>query len=206
MQTSFIFSILRAIRRARVGILTIAATYAISIAVGIIMVHAGNSFALDYGNRLVGQAQKGSTLQAVGRNENLKAAFLDFGGNLFIGAIPKTVTGIAVIGPYPFVAYQGWIGGIVSVRRDHSSRLNDIRSATYYLVTLLLQVLAYSLAIGGGVNLGVAMLKPAGYYQDKKWLSLFPREALRDLARIYVLVVPIFLIASMWEFLGPWNF
>ena len=55
------------------------------------------------------------------------------------------------------VAYQGWVGGIVSVRGDHNSRLNEFRPAFYYLLTLLLQVIPYSLAIGGGVNVGIAL-------------------------------------------------
>jgi hypothetical protein len=34
---------------------------------------------------------------------------------------------------------------------------------------------------------------------------MIPKEALRDVGRIYALVIPIFLIASLWEFLSPWN-
>jgi hypothetical protein len=30
-------------------------------------------------------------------------------------------------------------------------------------------------------------------------------EALRDLLRIYALVIPILLVASLWEVLSPWN-
>lgn len=113
VRPGFISSIFRAVRRARLGILLIAATYFVSIAVGIISVHAGNSFALGYRDRLVGKAQEGIILQSVGRNDNLKAALLDFSANLFIGSVPKALTGISIIGPFPFVAYQGWIGGIV---------------------------------------------------------------------------------------------
>jgi hypothetical protein len=29
-----------------------------------------------------------------------------------------------------------------------------------------------------------------------------PKEALRDAARIYMLVVPLFAVASLWEFLA----
>ena len=122
-----------------------------------------------------------------------------------MGAVPKTISGFSVILAYPLVAYQGWIGGIVSVHADHTSRLNDPHSATYYLLTLFLQLLPYSLAVGAGVNGGVAMLRPQPWYQGKKWLGLFPREALLDVARIYALVAPLLLIASLWEFLSPWN-
>lgn len=91
------------------------------------------------------------------------------------------------------------------MRGDHSSRLNDPRSAVYYLSTLLLQLVPFSLATGAGVNLGVSLFRPPVYYQSQKWLGPFPREALRDLAWIYALVIPLFLLASLWEFLSHWN-
>ncbi len=199
-------NISRAIHRARYPILTIVGTYILSVLVGIIMVHAGNKFALTYGDRLVGTAQQTSTGQAVQRGDNLRAALSDFAGNLTIGALPKTLMGFGIVFPYPWVAYQGWVGGIVSVRRDHTSRLNDLRSATYYLLTLILQLIPYSLAVGAGVNVGVSLFRPLADYQGPKWLGLFPKEALRDLGWVYVLVMPLFLVASLWEFLGPWNF
>ena len=203
----FIASIARAIRRAKWSVLTIAAIYVISITTGILMVHAGNSFALRQRDQIVNQAsQSGSVRQAANSGNNLRAALLDFTGNLFLGAAPKTLSGIGVIFPYPFVAYQGWVGGIVAVRGDHTSRLNDPRSAFYYLLTLILQVIPYSLAIGAGVNAGIAMFRPAEYYKGEKLLGLIPKEALRDIGRIYALVVPLLLLASLREFLGPWNF
>jgi uncharacterized membrane protein SpoIIM required for sporulation len=203
----FLVSIRRAIQRAKWSILTIAATYFLSITVGIVMVHAGSPLALKSRDQIVNQAnQQSRTMQAANQGNGFQAALLDFAGNLFAGAVPKTVSGLAIIFPYPLVAYQGWVGGIVSVRGDHSSRLNDPRSAFYYLLTLVMQVIPYSLAVGAGVNAGMAMFRPAEVYQGEKWLDLVPKEALRDIGRIYALVVPLFLLASLWEFLGPWNF
>jgi hypothetical protein len=202
----FIPTVFRAMSRACYVIATVGITYALAILVGIVMVHTGNPFALDYRDRLVHQAaQQDPAAQAASRGSHLSAAFWDFSGNLFLGAVPKTISGFAVIFPYPWVAYQGWIGGIVSVDGDHTSRFDEWRSAIYYLLTLFLQVSAYSLAVGAGVNVGVALFRPAPYYQGKPWLGLFPSEALRDLARIYAVVIPLFLIASLWEFLSPWN-
>jgi uncharacterized membrane protein SpoIIM required for sporulation len=202
----FITGVVRAIGRARRSIITVAGTYGVSILIGMIMVHAGNLFALTYRDQLVDRAtQQGPVALAVGQGDNLQAALWDFAGNLVLGAVPKTVSGFAIIFPYPMVAYQGWVGGIVSVRGDHTSRLNDPRSAGYYLLTLLLQVIPYSLAVGAGVNVGVALFRPPPYYQDQKWLGIFPKEALRDMGRIYVLVIPLFLVASLWEFLSLWN-
>jgi hypothetical protein len=100
---------------------------------------------------------------------------------------------------------QGWVGGIVSVLDDHTSRLDDPRSAFYYLLTLFLQLIPYSLAVGAGVNVGIALFRPPPYYQGQKWLGIFPAEAMRDIGRIYLVVIPLFLAASLWEFLSPWN-
>ena len=113
--------------------------------------------------------------------------------------------GVGVVFPFPWVAYQGWVGGIVCVRGDHSSRFDDARSAAYYLLTLGLQVASYSLAVGAGVNVGVALFRPGRDYQGSKWHGFLPGEAVRDVARIYALAIPLFLAASLWEFLSPWN-
>ncbi len=197
----------RAIYRARWSSLSIAAVYVISILVGILLVHSGNGFALKQRDRIVNQAnQQSSISQAANQGNNFRAALLDFGGNLFLGAIPKTVSGLGIVFPYPLVAYQGWIGGIVSVRSDHTSRFNDPRPAFYYLLTLLLQIIPYSLAVGAGVNAGMSLFRPAAYYQGGKLFGFIAKEALWDIARIYALVAPLFLLASLWEFLSPWNF
>ena len=204
--SSFTQMVTRAIVRARLSILTIALTYVAFIVLGIILTHTGNSYALKARDQLVNRAmQQDPAAIANNQGNSLPAALFDFGGNLIIGAVPKTVSGMTVVLAYPFVAYQGWVGGIVSVRADHSSRFNDVRSAVYYLLTLLLQIGAYSLAVGAGVNVGIAMFRPQPYYQGDKWLGIIPKEALRDVGRIYALVIPLFLVASLWEFLSPWN-
>jgi hypothetical protein len=185
------------------AILTIALTYAASVVVGAGMVHSGNEFALDFAENLVARAADEPALVALKENNRLEAALFDFGGNLFLGAVPITVMGLACVMPYPFVAYQGWVGGTVSVGTDkaHTSRLADPSEAAYYLITLILQLIPYSLAGGAGVNLGMTMFRPRPYYQGDKWLG-FSREAIRDVLRIYSLVVPLFLVASLWEFLA----
>ncbi len=202
----FMGRMVRAVARARWYIFTVAGIYGLSILVGIVMVHAGNTFALTNRDQLVNQAvqQDSATLAAI-RGDDFEAALRDFAGNLVVGAVPKTIMGFSIILPYPWVAYQGWVGGIVSVRGDHTSRLNDPRSAAYYLLTLVLQVIPYSLAVGAGINVGVALFRPPPYYQGEKWLGIFPKEALRDVGRIYAVVIPLFLIASLWEFLSLWN-
>lgn len=163
------------------------------------MVHAGSQFALDYRDGLIARARATSpALIALRQDDRLKAALWDFSGNLFAG-VANTAGGMGVIFSYPIVAYRGWIGGIVSVDSQHASRFSTLSEAFYYLTTITLQLIPYSLAVGAGVNLGISYFRPRPYYQGDKWLGL-PKEALRDVVRIYVLVVPLFLLASLWEF------
>lgn len=190
--------ILRALQRARIPILTVALTYFVAVSVGMIMVHSGNAWALAYRDRIVSRAQASAITSALHQDDRLRAAVLDFFGNLY-GAIVTTLAGIGVIAPYPIMAYRGWIGGIVSIDSSHISRLSESREASYYLITLILQLIPYVLSGGAGVNMGVAFIRPKSFYEGEKWLGI-PKEAIRDGLRICLLVVPLFLLASLWEF------
>jgi len=191
-------SILRALSRARIAILTVGLTYLVSVIVGMVMVHTGNKFAVDYRDGIVNTAQSSPILVALDQNNRLQAALLDAGGNL-IGAVSNTLGGLGVVFPYPFIAYRGWIGGIVSIDGAHASRLADPREAFYYLTTLILQLIPSTLGAGAGVNLGLNFYRPKPYYEGKKFLGLSV-EAVRDVLWIYALVIPMLLVASLWEF------
>ncbi len=191
-------SILGALSRARIAILTVGLTYLVSVIVGMVMVHAGNKFAVDYRDSIVNNAQSSPILIALDQNNRLQAALLDAGGNL-IGAVSNTLGGLGVVFPYPFIVYRGWIGGIVSIDGAHASRLADPNEAFYYLSTLILQLIPSILAAGAGVNLGLNFYRPKPYYEGKKFLGLSV-EAVRDVLWIYALVIPMLLIASLWEF------
>lgn len=191
--------VIRALYRARFAILTVGLTYLISVLTGMVMVHMGNPFALDYRDKIVSAAQSSPIVLALDRNNRLVAALLDFGGNL-VAVLSNALMGLGVIIPYPFVAYRGWIGGIVSIDGSHISRLADAREAVYYLATLVLQLIPSTLAAGAGVNLGLSVFRPKSYYHGNKWLSM-PIEALRDVLRIFILVIPLLLAASLFEFI-----
>lgn len=190
--------VIRALQRARIAILTVAITYFATVSAGMIMVHSGNELAISYRDRIVSGAQSGAITAALHQNDRLRAAVLDFLGNLY-GAIATTIAGFGVIASYPIMAYRGWIGGIVSIDSSHVSRLSEPKEATYYLITLTLQLIPYVLSGGAGVNMGLASFRPRSCYQGEKWLGI-PKEAIRDVFRIYLLVVPLFLLASLWEF------
>lgn len=191
---------LAAIGRAKAAILTIAATYVISVSVGIAMVSADNTFALERRDEIVDGAQSSQILVARREGEHLRAALLDFGSNVVLGAVPSTMAGFGVVVSYPIVAYRGWVGGIVSVDARHQSRLAETDEALYYVVTLVLQLIPYSIAGGVGVRLGVDLWRTMRRPRSNTWLGL-PKDGLRDVALAYVLIVPLFLVASLWEFL-----
>ncbi len=193
-----------ALFRARLGIATVAIAYAIGLLAGGFMVHTGNGFALRYRDRLVGGAQQSSPILAQFQKGNrLTAACLDASGNAAAGLL-SVIAGYGVVSAYWVAGFRGWVGGVVSVDGAHHSRLNNSHEAFYYLVTIMLQLIPSTLAGGAGANLGFAAFgKPAwtGYKGRRvKWL-LIPLEAIRDAGWIYLITLPMFLAASLFEFL-----
>lgn len=194
-------NILRALRRAKFGILTIGMTYVLAWGIGLAMVHAGNQFALGYMDRIVSNAWANSPiLHALGQGHPVVAAMLDFGGNS-LGGFASTIAGYWAPAAYPVALYRGWIGGIVSFDRKRRSRLWPPAERRHYLITIFLQLVPYILAGGAGVNLGIARVRPVGDYAGGKWLGV-PKEAFRDAGRIYLLVILLFALASAYEFLA----
>ena len=192
--------ILRSLSRARFGILTIGLTYLLSFLVGLAMVHSGNALALSRRDRIVSAGQDSIILVEMREGHRLRAGLLDFAENLGLGGVTSTLAGRWAPAPYPIAMYRGWVGGIVSVDSEHRSRLRKWNQALYYLFVVFLQLIPYTLAGGAGVNIGLACSHPAPWYAGQRWLGV-PAEAVRDALRIYVLVVPLFLLASLVEFL-----
>ncbi len=197
-------ALIAAVLRCRKWILVIFLIYCLSALGGILMVHSGNSFALDCRDRLIQKAES-SDAAAINyaQNRRFRAALIDFGGNLVLGSLTQTFMGLGVVFPFLSTGYQGWIGGIVSVDDQHRSRLTGIKPASYYFIVLLLQFIPYSLTIGSGVRLGLATYK---LNRGKKIREFrIDRSGLKDVARIYILATPLFFIASCFEFLSHWN-
>jgi len=192
-----------ALRHARAGILIIGTIYAASLAAGILMAHTGNRFTLAYRDSLVARAHRADpAARAHGAGEHAVAAAFDFSRNLGLAAIPETIGGLTLVLPVGLASYRGWVGGIVSVDRDHQSRLRRPRAAVYYVVTLVLQLSAFTLAGGGGLHLGWAFVRKRGPFVGPAWFRL-PKPALVDVAWLYVVIVPLFALGSLWEFFWP---
>lgn len=128
---------------------------------------------------------------------------MEAAGNAIAGLL-SIIAGYGVPAGYGVAAYRGWIGGIVSVDAAHHSRLASPFPAFYYLVTLLLQLIPYSLSGGAGVSMGIAAFASVhrtGYNGPRMRSLQIPYEAISDAAWIYVISVPLFVIASLLEFM-----
>ncbi|MFN7995175.1 MAG: hypothetical protein U0Q18_16320 [Bryobacteraceae bacterium] len=202
---STIPAIRAALRRARQPILWVGLAQILGVITGAVMVHSHNGFALHYADQLIGRASSsGPIADAMHTRRPVRAALIDFAGNLGVSAIPSTVMGLSVVLPLPVAAYRGWIGGIVSVDWHHESRLRPGPERTYYLIVMLMQIIPYTLATAAGIRLGLAFVSPNGpygYANGKRWAGL-PAEGVRDVLRIYAIAVPLFLAASLVEFLA----
>ena len=170
------------------------------------MAHSGNGFALAERDRIVRKAVTSDEASIAYRSGNrVTALVLDFAGNLFYAAIPQTVAGLGVVLPYFSVAYQGWVGGIVSVDSAHRSRLRSIEATSYYFLVLLLQFIPFSLCIGAGVRCGVELYRHNADISWRFWRYRIARQGLVDLGCVFAIAVPLFFVASAFEFLSPWN-
>lgn len=186
--------------------LSIFVTYSLSAALGAAMVHAGSRAALARRDAVVGRAIA-SDRSSIDYREGhrVRAALADATANFIRAALPQTIAGLTIVLPYFSVAYQGWVGGIVSVDGGHRSRLRSVRGAAYYLGTLLLQFAAFSLCIGSGVRCGVALYDRNRDVGWRLWRYQLPHTILADVASVVACSIPLFLIASCFEFLSPWN-
>jgi uncharacterized membrane protein SpoIIM required for sporulation len=195
-----------AVKRCKVFVLTVFIAYCLSCMTGIIMSHNGNQFAVSSRDNIVGKAMKSDKASLnYQEGKNFSAAMNDFMGNLLFGAVPQTLMGFGIVIPYFFVLKQGWVGGIVSIDSEHKSRFKNFKSTFYYLFVLLLQFIPYSLAIGAGVKCGIDFYN---FNRMNGWnLSKFKiqKSSFIDLGYVYILVVPLFFIASCFEFMSAWN-
>ena len=198
--------IIKAVVRCRPFAASIFLTYLVSSSVGIIQADAGNTFALAERDKTVQKALTSDKASIAYQSGNHASALVfDAAGNLFYAAMPQTVGGLGVILPYFSVAYQGWVGGIVSVDGTHRSRLRTIKGASYYCFVLLLQFIPFSLSIGAGVRCGVELYRHNTAVSWRFWRYRVPRQSFIDLGIVVALTVPLFVVASAFEFLSPWN-
>jgi hypothetical protein len=169
------------------------------------MVHSGSQYALSRRDAVVERAARDQSSIDYRAGRRTRAALADAAANFGLAALPQTIAGLTVILPFVTVSYQGWVGGIVSVDARHVSRLRSARSSAYYLGVLLLQFTAFSLCIGGGIQCGVALYEQNREVEWRFWRYRLARSTLGDLLGIVSASIPLFLLASLFEFLSTWN-
>ena len=189
-----------ALGRARAPIAIVAIACVCPLVLGGVLATSGNSIALRQRDAIVGAAQGSEIAHAYRRNDRVKAALLDFGGNVEAAFI-SSIAGLSVVGPLPIAAYRGWVGGVVAVDRQHVSRLTQPGPAFYYLITLTLQLVPYILTGGAGMHVGLVAWRRRNDASVRSVLTLrIPSEAIRDFAWIWAIALPVFLAASWFEF------
>lgn len=190
-----------ALRRTRGPLVASAVTYLAFVGAGIVLASAAVPFAVSQRDAIVGSAGASPITQADNSGDHLRAALLDFGSNLFLGAVPTSITGLSVIGPFPLAAYRGWVGGIVSIDSRHKSRLTDLGPAAYYVITIVIQLTGYILTMAAGVHVGLAAWRARNDSSVRSIAGFrVPPSAVADAGYLYLLAVPIFLVGSLWEF------
>lgn len=186
--------------------LMIFVAYVLSAGVGAGMVHAGNELALARRDAIVTRAVTSDQISIDYRaGRRYRAALADAAANFTFAALPQTIAGLTVVLPFFTVAKQGWIGGIVAVDGQHRSRLRTVQGAVYYLGVLLLQFVAFSVCIGAGIRAGVELYTSNRSVGWRIWRYRARSSILTDWVLIVALSIPLFLIASAFEFLSPWN-
>lgn len=203
--TDMIDRVAVAIRRCARYSLSIFFTYVVSAAVGAAMVHTGSRFALARRDAIVERAAGDRASIDYRAGHRTRAALADAAANFGLAALPQTIAGLTIVLPYFTVFHQGWVGGIVSVDGRHISRLRSARGGAYYLGVLLLQFLAFSFCIGGGIRCGVALYEQNRQVGWRFRRYRLARAPLGDLLCVVGASVPLFLLASSFEFLSTWN-
>jgi hypothetical protein len=171
---------------------------------GIVLATAGWPFAVGQRDSIVGGARSSATLVADRQGHHVEAALLDFGSNVLLGALPTSIAGLSVVGPFPIAALRGWVGGVVSIDSTHQSRLRDPGDALYYLVTVALQLTGYVLSTAAGVHVGLSAWRRRRDTTVRSFGGLrIPGGAVRDAGVLWAVALPAFLAGSLWEFLYP---
>jgi len=127
-------------------------------------------------------------------NAFLTVGFIFISNLILSSFVLVTLTGLAFFGlPLFFISFRAFLWGML---------LNGLSTPLFLaaLPIVLLEGEGYVLAALAGVNLGLSWLKPSWAYrcEDLPRLEAFKR-ALKDCARIYVLVAAVLLVAAVVE-------
>lgn len=125
-----------------------------------------------------------------------------FGFNLLFGAfVSTTFMGLVFFFPYLIAVWRSFIIGVLVSDMDSSAVMNVI-----FYGTFILEFGAYCISSAIGTDLGLSLLWPSRKGVASRMEAL--REAARDGAKLYILVIIVLFVAAIWEitwlhYMGP---
>ena len=196
---------LEAVRRVRTIVIVIAALYATSFLAGFTLTSMGDSYA----SKLEEEVQRYLLSQEVFtiileylRAGNLLAAILiTFTVNLCLGAfLTTTLPGILPLLGAIGISFVGLLRGFV-IGLTYPQVLGYSPLAFIVGVgTILLELGAYVFSSAAGVNISLAPIFPARYETESRMTAF--KEAWKDAARIFVIVIILLGLGAIWEMVG----
>lgn len=125
-----------------------------------------------------------------------------FGFNLVFGAfVSTTLVGAVFFLPYLVAVWRSFIIGVLVAGIDATPVM-----AVVFYGTFILEFGAYCISCAVGTDIGLSLMWP-GRKGKKTHREAF-REAVRDGARLYLLVIAVLFVAAVWEitwlhYMGP---
>lgn len=196
---------LKAVRRVRTILAVMASFYAVSFIAGCILSLTENGYAGEFEEKLqeylLSQEIFTVILEQL-RTGNLPTAILiTFTFNLCLGAfLTTTLLGVLPLLGAIGIAGVGLLRGFV-IGLTYPSVLGY--SPLSFIVgvgTLILELSAYVFSSAAGVNISLAPVFPSRYGTESR-LKAF-KEAWKDAARIFLIVVVLLGLGAIWEMTG----
>jgi uncharacterized membrane protein SpoIIM required for sporulation len=192
-------------RRMRILLLFAAAVYAGSFLAGYMLVHFRVPFAVALVDAIIGGVLESPVFTPItgaleGGNLGFAIAYT-FLLNLSMGAFATTTLPgiIPVLGGIGSVAISGFRGFVVGLTYYYV--LGESVGLTILgLGTAVLELGAYVFSTAAGINLSLAAVFPRRYNVERRLVAF--KEAWKDAARLYVLVVILLALGAVWEMTG----
>jgi len=139
----------------------------------------------------------GETFPVEVGNVFLMVGFIFVFNLILSGFLVVTLTGLAFFGlPVFFISFRAFLWGLL---------LNELSTPLFLAIlpVLILEGEGYVLGALAGVNLGLSWLKPSWAYRSENLSRLEAfKKALKDSARIYILVAAVLFVAAIVETLA----
>lgn len=180
-------------------------THTILLIFGEWMVASGNPGVLDFRAAQLNEIQNLPYLKPLtgplADSLTLKILYTFFFNLVFGAFFSTTLTGVVFFFPYMIAVWRSFIIGILVYGIDSS-----VYAGVVFYGTFVLEFGAYCISSAAGTDLGLSILSPGR--KGKATRGEAVRESVRDMSRLYRLVVIILFISAIWEiswlhYLGP---